>query len=61
MAWALMAGFGYPDFAQRDARRRLSLSQRRHDHLLVTPQTGATVKLPNVSQDFRIGIRYMAN
>ena len=37
MAWALMAGVGNPDIAQRDARYRLSLPQRRRrqhaDHL----------------------------
>jgi opacity protein-like surface antigen len=61
MAWALMAGLGFqisPSATLDVGYRYLNAGT---STLLVTPQTGASVKLPNVSQDFRIGIRYMAN
>jgi opacity protein-like surface antigen len=61
MAWALMAGFGVQispsatlDFGYRYLNAGTS-------SLSITPQTGAMVKLPNASQDIRIGIRYMAD
>jgi opacity protein-like surface antigen len=61
MAWALMAGFGI----QLSPSATLDLGYRYLNAgtstLSITPQTGASIKLPNVSQDFRIGIRYMAN
>ena len=61
MAWALMAGLGFqisPSATLDVGYRYLNAGT---STLLVTPQTGASVKLPNVSQDIRIGIRYMAN
>jgi opacity protein-like surface antigen len=61
MAWALMAGFGI----QLSPSATLDIGYRYLNAgtstLSITPQTGATVKLPNVSQDIRIGIRYMAD
>jgi opacity protein-like surface antigen len=61
MAWALMAGLGFqisPSATLDVGYRYLNAGT---STLLVTPQTGASVKLPNVSQDIRIGIRYMAD
>ncbi len=61
MAWALMAGFGI----QLSPSATLDIGYRYLNAgtstLSITPQTGATVKLPNTSQDIRIGIRYMAD
>ena len=61
MAWALMAGFG----VQISPSATLDFSYRYLNagttNLAITPQTGATVKMPDVSQDFRIGVRYMAD
>jgi len=61
MAWALMAGFGFqltPSATLDIGYRYLNAGS---STLLVTPQTGAKVKLPIESQEFRIGIRYMAD
>jgi opacity protein-like surface antigen len=61
MAWALMAGFG----VQLSPSATLDIGYRYLNagtsNLSITPQTGASVKIPNVSQDIRIGIRYMAD
>ena len=57
MAWALMAGLGFqlsPSITLDVGYRYLNAGT---NTLVVTPQTGATVKLPNVSQDVRVGIR----
>jgi opacity protein-like surface antigen len=61
MAWALMAGFGFqisPSATLDIGYRYLNAGT---STLSITPQTGASIKLPNVSQDIRIGIRYMAD
>jgi opacity protein-like surface antigen len=61
MAWALMAGFGFqisPSATIDVGYRYLNAGT---STLSITPQTGASVRLPNVSQDIRIGIRYMAD
>jgi opacity protein-like surface antigen len=61
MAWALMAGFGFqitPSATIDIGYRYLNAGT---STLSITPQTGATVKLPNASQDIRIGIRYVAD
>ena len=47
--------------AERDARHRLSLSQHRRLDLYMTNPIGASLKNRNVSQEIRIGIRYMAD
>ena len=61
MAWALMAGVGI----QLSPSATLDIGYRYLDagttSVPITPQLGASVKQPNVSQDIRIGIRYMAN
>jgi opacity protein-like surface antigen len=61
MAFALMAGFG----VQLSPSATLDIGYRYLNagtsNVSITPQTGASLKLPNVSQDVRIGIRYMAN
>ena len=61
MAFALMAGVG----VQLSPSATLDIGYRYLNagtsNISITPQTGATLKLPNVSQDVRIGIRYMAN
>jgi opacity protein-like surface antigen len=61
MAWALMAGVGI----QISPSATLDLGYRYlnagSSTLSITPQTGAVVKMRNVSQDIRIGIRYMAD
>jgi opacity protein-like surface antigen len=61
MAWALMAGLGIqlsPSATLDVGYRYLNAGS---STVSITPQTGATVKLPDVTQDFRIGIRLMAN
>ena len=61
MAWALMAGLGFqlsPSVTLDVGYRYLNAGT---NTLAVTPQTGASVKIPNVSQDVRVGIRLMAN
>lgn len=61
MAWALMAGLGFqlsPSVTLDVGYRYLNAGT---NTLAVTPQTGASVKIPNVSQDIRVGIRLMAN
>lgn len=61
MAWALMAGVGI----QLSPSATLDIGYRYLNAgtttVPITPQIGASVKQPNVSQDIRIGIRYMAN
>jgi len=61
MAWALMGGFGI----QLSPSATLDIGYRYLNAgtstLSVNPQTGSTVKIPNVSQDIRVGIRLMAN
>ncbi|THD47727.1 MAG: hypothetical protein E7774_04070 [Bradyrhizobium sp.] len=61
MAFALMAGFGValsPSATLDIGYRYLNAGT---SSLSITPQTGAFVKLPNESQEIRVGIRYMAN
>jgi opacity protein-like surface antigen len=61
MAWALMAGVGIqltPSATLDIGYRYLNAGAT---NVVVTPQTGASVKFPNVSQDVRVGIRLMAN
>jgi opacity protein-like surface antigen len=61
MAWALMAGVGIqlsPSATLDVGYRYLNAGTT---SLPITPQIGASFKQPNVSQDIRIGIRYMAN
>lgn len=58
-AWALMAGFSYqltPSVAIDLGYRYLNSGATR---TLVNPQTGATLKQSNVSQQVRIGVRYL--
>ncbi|HYA72301.1 MAG TPA: hypothetical protein VEF36_03990, partial [Roseiarcus sp.] len=61
MAWALMAGVG----VQLSPSATLDIGYRYLNagttSIPITTQTGATVRQPNVSQDFRVGIRYMAD
>jgi opacity protein-like surface antigen len=61
MAFALMTGIGIqisPSATLDIGYRYLNAGT---SNISITPQTGAALKLPNVSQDFRIGIRYMAD
>jgi len=60
-AWALMAGVGIqisPSATLDVGYRYLNAGT---STVPITPQIGSSVKQPNVSQDFRIGIRYMAD
>ena len=61
MAWALMAGVGI----QLSPSATLDIGYRYLNagttSIPITTQTGATVRQPNVSQDIRVGIRYMAD
>ena len=58
-AWSLAAGFGY----QINPSATLDIGYRYinggQSSLLVNPQTGLTVKQPNVSQQILVGIRYV--
>ena len=61
MAFALMTGVGIqltPSATLDIGYRYLNAGT---SNISITPQTGASLKLPNVSQDFRVGIRYMAD
>jgi opacity protein-like surface antigen len=61
LAWALMAGLGIqisPSATLDVGYRYLNAGT---STVPITPQIGSSVKQPNVSQDFRIGIRYMAD
>ncbi len=61
LAFSLMAGVGI----QLSPSATLDIGYRYLNAgtttLPITPQLGASVKQPNVAQDIRIGIRYMAN